>query len=62
MTRDLPKASIVICYHNEARSTLMRTVYSVVDRTPDELLHEIILQDDFSDPGWLLKQFFVRFT
>ena len=55
MTRDLPKASIIICYHNEARSTLMRTVYSVVDRTPDELLHEIILLDDFSDPGWLIK-------
>ncbi|KAM5255386.1 polypeptide N-acetylgalactosaminyltransferase 11 isoform 2-T2 [Ctenodactylus gundi] len=46
---DLPVASIVICFYNEAFSALLRTVHSVLDRTPAYLLHEIILVDDDSD-------------
>nr|CAD7199416.1 unnamed protein product [Timema douglasi] len=45
----LPMASIVVCFYNEHFNTLMRTVHSVVDRTPPNLLHEVILIDDFSD-------------
>ena len=48
---DLPVASIVICFYNEALSALLRTVHSVLDRTPARLLHEIILVDDDSDFG-----------
>ncbi|KAG9334335.1 hypothetical protein JZ751_008221 [Albula glossodonta] len=39
----LPSASVVICFFNEAFSALLRTVHSVLDRTPAYLLHEIIL-------------------
>ena len=48
---DLPLASIVICFHNEAMSVLLRTVYSVLSRSPSDVIHEIILINDASDFG-----------
>ena len=46
---DLPSVSVVIIFTNEAWTPLLRTVWSVLDKTPPEHLHEIILVDDFSD-------------
>ncbi len=50
---DLPDTSVVICFHNEAWSVLLRTVHSVIERTPEHILKEVILVDDFSDKGTL---------
>lgn len=47
--KNLPKTSVIIVFHNEGWSVLMRTVHSVILRTPDYILHEILLVDDFSD-------------
>ncbi|XP_051857778.1 polypeptide N-acetylgalactosaminyltransferase 11-like isoform X2 [Antechinus flavipes] len=49
----LPIASIIICFHNEVLSVLLRTVHSVIDQTPPHLLHEIILIDDHSEFDYL---------
>jgi len=53
--KKLPTASIVICFHNEALSVLLRTVHSVLNRTPPQLLKDIILVDDSSLYNFLKK-------
>ena len=38
----------MIIFHNEAYTVLLRTITSVINRTPQKLLHEIVLVDDYS--------------
>ena len=42
----LSSISLIITYINEPRSTLLRTLVSVYERTSPDLLKEIILVDD----------------
>lgn len=47
--KNLPNASIVMCFYNEHYTTLLRSLQSLIDMTPNQLLHEIILVNDYSD-------------
>lgn len=48
---NLPKASIICVFHNEPLPMILRTVYSILIRTPPKLLNEIVLVDDCSTHG-----------
>lgn len=48
--------SIVIPFYNDHLSTLLRTVYSVVNRSPRHLLKEVILVNDQSTKEFLYEE------
>ncbi|XP_075947211.1 N-acetylgalactosaminyltransferase 7 isoform X2 [Anarhichas minor] len=52
----LMTSSVVIVFHNEGWSTLMRTVHSVIKRTPRKYLAEIVMIDDFSNKAHLKER------
>lgn len=46
---NFPSASIIMCFYNEHLETLLRSIETVLRRTPNNLLKEIILVNDYSD-------------
>ncbi|XP_023342320.1 N-acetylgalactosaminyltransferase 6 isoform X2 [Eurytemora carolleeae] len=53
---NLPTVSVVIPFFNEHWTTLLRTFFSVINRSPEHLLKEIILVDDASTKSNLGSQ------
>lgn len=49
----LPSLSVILIFMNEALSIIQRAITSIINRTPSQLLKEIILVDDFSSNGEL---------
>ncbi|XP_014252844.1 polypeptide N-acetylgalactosaminyltransferase 1-like isoform X2 [Cimex lectularius] len=47
-SEDLPTTSVIIIFTDERWSSLIRTIHSVLDRTEDKYLENIILVDDAS--------------
>ncbi|KAL3309734.1 UDP-N-acetyl-alpha-D-galactosamine polypeptide N-acetylgalactosaminyltransferase, partial [Cichlidogyrus casuarinus] len=46
--KELEKTSVIIPFHNEPYTVILRLVHSILDRSPPELLEEVILVDDNS--------------
>ncbi|XP_054827205.1 polypeptide N-acetylgalactosaminyltransferase 5 isoform X2 [Eublepharis macularius] len=53
---DLPTTSIIMCFVDEVWSALLRSVHSVLNRSPPQFIKEIILVDDFSTKAYLKDQ------
>ncbi|RUS78127.1 hypothetical protein EGW08_014100, partial [Elysia chlorotica] len=49
----MPKVSVLVVFYNEAWSTLLRTIHSILDRSPPHALAELVLLDDFSNLPYL---------
>lgn len=54
--KDLPSVSIIIPFYDEHLATLLRSVHSLINRSPPEVLKEIILVNDASSNDLLFLE------
>ena len=58
--KSLPTTSVIIIFYNEPWSVLLRTVHSVLKRSPPKFLKEIILVDDSSTEGLKINTILIQ--
>lgn len=49
---ELPSFSVIVVFFDEHFSVVMRTVHSVINRSPEKLLKEVVIVDDGSGKGY----------
>ncbi|CAI4223359.1 unnamed protein product [Auanema sp. JU1783] len=62
---ELPTVSVVIVFHNEGWTPLLRTVHSVLLRSPPHLIKEVVMVDDDSNKEHLkqkLEKYIAQFN
>ena len=52
----LPQTDVIVCFHNEGWSVLIRTMHSILDRSPEKLIRNVILVDDASTNDYLKEE------
>jgi len=57
----LPHVSVVVIFHNEHLSLILRTLHSICNRSPPELLDEIILVNDASTKDYAELKEYLKF-
>ena len=50
-SKNLPVTSVIMVFHNEPWSMILRSMHSVINRSPPHLLGEIVFVDDCSEIG-----------
>ncbi|KPU78413.1 uncharacterized protein Dana_GF26495 [Drosophila ananassae] len=58
---EMRPASLVVIFRNEQLMVLLRSLHSLVSRTPRHLYHELLLVDDHSDAGFWKEELSVFF-
>lgn len=53
--KELPTVTVIIPFYNEHLSVLQRTIHSVINRSPEKLIREIILINDRSTKEFLYE-------
>lgn len=53
--KELPSVSVIIPFYNDHLSVLLRTIHSVINRSPEKILREIILVNDRSTKEFLYE-------
>ncbi|KHJ93524.1 glycosyltransferase, group 2 family protein [Oesophagostomum dentatum] len=53
--------SVIIVHHNEGLSILLRMLKGIFERTPEHLLHEVILYEDASEEEHQLTKYLEKF-
>ncbi|KAI3389353.1 hypothetical protein SNEBB_010709 [Seison nebaliae] len=59
--KNLPDTCVVLVFYNEGWSPMIRTVHSIINNSPEHLLKEIILVDDYSNEDYISNGYLEKY-